>query len=588
MMNTVKLQRPEDLSSTTDVICQRLDTALVQIEQRFLDGGTVLVAVLDLFGGLMTSIAAISDVLKEEEAAQARGELLRTGTLIAALPAQQRNLKTRFDAIGSRGRILGEEVVAMEETLRYLRTFAVTAKITGAGIADFAGFAEEIVERIQIASEEVKGFGQRIRALEDLIGQASADLVNLNGQDSSIGSIVEDLGRDAQAIEMQRRTLADLASQVADLGMRVQNRLANTLSALQIGDVTRQRLEHCQAAYRIVSDHLHRPQAKALTDKDRDRVLLLVSRLVRDQLVATSADFDNECEKIIRNMGDFSNDVSDLLNLQYSMLPPSDVAAQETAMVMVRKSLEAARSVVAGIDRTAGEARSLSEATGGVVRQLVSSVETIQMVRADIQYMALNTNLRCSRLGEESRAISVVTNELRTYSAQLDDVTERALAHLKALDEQAAGLGMPGMEQAGDDELDLVSRIDIALSHVTEAAVTLEQKLEDLRQRGQDIALQVARATSGLNFHQDLTVILRDCLALASSECQIEDIPSLDGLETVLVSIAEDIFASYTMKSERDIHQAVFASLPAVEATDAGPREPQFSSDDALFDDALF
>ncbi|MDR7030774.1 hypothetical protein [Rhizobium rosettiformans] len=56
----------------------------------------------------------------------------------------------------------------------------------------------------------------------------------------------------------------------------------------------------------------------------------------------------------------------------------------------------------------------------------------------------------------------------------------------------------------------------------------------------------------------------------------------------MLVGIAEDIFATYTMKSERDIHLAVFASLPAVEATDAGPTEPQFSSDDALFDDALF
>jgi hypothetical protein len=584
-MNTQRAIQSEPHFSPTATIRTRLGEALAQIEQRFLDGGTVLVAVLDVFGGLLTSLGGISDALREDEAAEATEELLSTAALIAALPAQQQEMKERFALIGNYGEDLSGEVVAMEDTLRYLRTFAVTAKITGAGIADFAGFAEEIVERILFASQEVKSFGERIGALQGLIHHARTSSDGLTRHDHAIPAIVEDLGRNANAIQTQRDALAQLAAQVTGLAMKVQGRLASTLSSLQIGDVTRQRLEHCQTALDVAEEHLAASAAQGLLAADKERVILLVTQLVHDQLVAMSEEFRAECETIIRNIGAFSNDVTVLMDLQNSMLPPVGEAANRSAMGLVRESLETARSLVGGIEQSAGEAQRLSASVGGMVKELVESVETIQIVRTDIQYMALNTNLRCSKLGEESRAINVVTNELRAFSARLDDVTDRALGHLRLLDEQAASLSRAETGVGGEGAPDLVARIEIALAHVTQAGEALDGKLDDLRDKGQEIAIKVAKATAGLDFHRELTVILGDCVTLAAEAIVAE--PSCDGLEPVLSGIAAEIFRTYTMKSERDIHCAIFGTTSA--ETEMTPSAPaQQMTDDELFDDALF
>ena len=584
-MNTQRSRKTELLPSPADAIGTRLGEALAQIEQRFLDGGTVLVAVLDVFSGLLASLGGISDALREDEAAEATAELVRTAGLIAALPAQQQDLRERFIRIGDYGQALSNEVLAMEDTLRYLRTFAVTAKITGAGIADFAGFAEEIVERIQFATREVKSFGERIDALQGVIERARTGSDTVARHDHAIPTIVHDLGQNAKAIQIQRGALADLARQVTGLAMKVQGRLAGTLSSLQIGDVTRQRLEHCQAALDITNDHLARPTAHGLSAKDREQVTLLAIRLVREQLLAISADFEAECATIVGNIGAFSNDVAALMDLQHTMLPAVNDTANRSAMGLVRESLQTAQTVVGGIEHAAGEAQRLSSAVGSMVKDLVESVETIQIVRIDIQYMALNTNLRCSKLGEESRAINVVTNALRAFSARLDEVTDRALAHLRLIDEQAAGLCRTEARPIGDEEPDLVARIEIALAHVTQAGDSLDGKLDDLNQRSRDIAIKVAKATAGLDFHQDLTAILSDCVNLAAGAIDRE--PTCDGLEAVVPGIAAEIFATYTMKSERDIHATVFGTgAQVVEPEHAAPVEPM--SDDELFDDALF
>lgn len=586
-MNMVRSRPAEQRPSTAVGIGDRLNEALVQIEQRFLDGGTMLVAVLEVFNNLLASLGSISDALREDEAAEATAELVRTANLIAALPAQQQELIRRLVLIDDHGRALAGEVMEMEDTLRYLRTFAVTAKITGAGIVDFASFAEEIVERIQFASHEVNSFGERIHALQDVISHARSG-TRLQGQDDhSIPQIVGDLGRNADAIRTQRGALADLASQVTGLAMKVQSRLASTLSSLQIGDVTRQRIEHCQAAFAIADAHLSQSDTKDLTPADRQLVHSSIMRLVHAQLIAMSEDFKAECATIVRNISAFSNDVTALTDLQNSMMPPSDNTAGLSALGLVRENLGAARSIVAELEQSAGEARRLSSAVGEMVRHLVESVRTIQIVRTDIQYMALNTNLRCSKLGEESRAINVVTNELRVFSARLDDVTDHTLAHLKLLDEAAAGLSGAEARQGGDNPPDLVARIEIALSHVTQAGATLDENLDDLHHRGQEIAIKVAKATAGLDFHEDLTAILNDCIALAAEATPAD--PNYDALDGVLQAISGEIFATYTMKSERDVHCSVLGVDVATVRVEAGSPplgEPQ--SDDALFDDALF
>ncbi|MGR6429830.1 hypothetical protein ACU5AY_02825 [Rhizobium sp. PAMB 3174] len=567
-------------TAETDGIANRLEEARAQIEQRFLEGGTLLVSVLEVFTQLTQVLEKVSGSLKEEEAAEASQELALTASLIAKLPEAQTFRDTRLGEIGVEGQALGREIQAMEETLRYLRTFATTAKITGAHIPDFAGFAVEIIERIQFATKEVKSLSDRIATLHGMIRQASlASGSKMSRHDDDIPRIVADLENNAKAIKAQREALGKVATKITDMAHKVQGRLASSLSALQIGDVTRQRIEHCQAAYSIAEAQIA-ANAATLGDDGRERLLQAVTKLVHEQINALSSDFSRECSTIVTNIRAFFNDAASLMSL-YETLLPRHGGTETTPLTAVKAGLESARGTVGAIEGSAAEAMRLSTSANGVVEELVRSVETIQLVRTDIQYMALNTNLRCGRLGEEGRAINVVTSELRAFSGKLDEAAERALINLRRLEQLAADLQRNRNDETGKD---LSVHIDIALAHVTTAADTVDLQMGELRDCGNNVSAQLAAATTGLNFHHGIQDIIAACAErTASARNAVTD---LSGLEEIVSAISAQVFKTYTMKSERDVHAHVLG-LPETASAAAAPVQQQ-QDDDDLFEDALF
>lgn len=562
----------------TEIVAE-LEVARQQIEQRFLEGGNVMMSVLDVLTALLTVLEDVGGALKEDEAEEATSGLLKTSEEITALVKVQSSRRGSLTLIADESRSLSSEIVGMEETLRYLRTFATTAKITGANIPDFAGFAVEIVERIQFASHEVQAVSERINSLHKMIDLASkANDNSLEQYEHSIPETVDNLGRSAKDIRTQRQSLSEISAKVADMTRRVQQRLGSSLSSLQIGDATRQRIEHCQSAFSIAADHMNAEAGASLSASQRQAVEQIVAQLVYEQLEEIGKDFERECRTIIANIHAFPKDVASLMDLCAMMLP-SNGEGLDGAIHRVQRGLETALDTVRKIEKSADDAKHLSQSTGQVVQQLFDNVGTIQLVRTDIQYMALNTNLRCSKLGEEGRAINVVTGELRTYSGRLDEAADRVLVNLKQLGEHAEGLATK--EGCGED---LAGRIETALSHITLAGKSLDGHVEELRHCSVDVAAKVNGAVTKLDFHLGIQETLNGCKNQAASAAMGEG--TLDGLDDFLADISARIYKTYTMKAERDIHVSILGGEPL--HSEPTHHEPAASSDEDLFDDALF
>ncbi len=552
----------------------------MQIEQRFLDGGAVLITVTEALAKLIGLLEHIGNSLKEENAAEATGRLLQTVELLHKLPPAEARRQECVAAISQTGRPLAEHVLSMEETLRYLRTFAATAKIAGARIPDFSSFASEIVERIEFAAKEVRALSVQIHSLEEQIESAAAS------EDSSLGhylagipSIAQRLVSNADEIQVQRRNLSDLADTVSGLARKIQNKVAHTLSAMQIGDITRQRVEHCQAAHSILETYLGN-EASNLSAKDRQRLSGLVTTLIFELLNETTGGFNRETVKIVENIRSFSGDIRTLLDLYQTMMAQSGEDGK-SPINSLRGDLSAARGVVDRIDVAAAGANRLSEKTSEMVKELTTSIQTIQLVRRDIQYMALNTNLRCGKLGEEGRAINVVAGELRSFASLLDEDAEKILTGLGKLEMQSAGLKDWRQTNEPDNASGLGAHIDAALLHITEAGTSMDTNVKELRRCGEDMTSQVAEIVGSLDFRAGIGETLASCTQeVGFARGMIVD---KSGLEAPLAVISERIFKIYTMAAEREIHATVFCVESA--AIDSGPAS---SDDEDLFADALF
>ncbi len=565
---------------SADALLERLESARGQLEERFLDGGSVLVTVLDTLSKLVELLDQVGASLKEEEARDAKRKLLTTAELLKAVPENHALRQQSLVAVKQISGQFTRNIDSMNEALRYLRTFAMTAKIAGANVADFSDFVSEIMERIHFATQEVKSLSERVDALASQID--GADLRSggpLENYLDDLPQIVARLLKNGEEIDAQKQSLSAMALKVSELARKAQAKVGQVLSAMQIGDITRQRIEHCQSAFDIARQYLEGEGAAAISADERDLITATITRLVAELLAETTSDFHRDSGRVVDTIHSLGGDVAALMKVYETMILSQQQPERGNPISVLHDDLVKARGMVANIAHAAGVAAALSQNTAVLVDELTTSVETIQLVRRDIQYMALNTTLRCGRLGEEGRPINVVTGELRVFASVLDDDAGQILVTLKKLQEHAACLGKADAAQTDGETENLEGLLDAAVPMLADAARTMEDNMQALRMTAQDMAANVTRAISRLDFKAGIGEIMAACTeeASAASGQWSQNYRSTPAL----VAIGERIAKTYTMVAERSIHADIFG---VTEDQDEAP----VASDDDLLEDALF
>jgi hypothetical protein len=569
------LPRPSAETSLAD----RLDGVRSRIEQRFLDGGGTLLSVLDVLNRLISALDEFSKLLDDEAARSSLEQLGSTVNDVSALPEFEQERQLRIATVAKCEQALGTHVADMQETLRYLRTFATTAKITGSRIPDFSTFADEIIERVQQGAKHINFLSDTISTLDGILVRASSSgQQTLNDYRQSVPALVGRLNGNVAEFVERRGELSKLAVEVNARTRKVQTKIGITLSAMQIGDITRQRIEHCQQAIAIVDDYLASASGRVLDDEQQEALRGAVHNLVHAQLSQLTSDFDRECATVVTTLLSFNADIEALL-LLHERMNRQDGTTAASAMRLVGADLASVHGIVCDIDKAADEANKLSEDTIQTIHVLLDEVATIKQVRTDIHYMALNTNLRCGKLGEEGRAINVVTSELRLFSANLDDSAQRVIEELQGLEADTRKLGESAAN--GASEVSLGDRLNDALSSIRGIADRMEDQIETLRACGQDVGTKVLASLSTLDFKSGLGDVLTDCtreagLLAAPAHADLTDI------DEAMADIGPTIAKIYTMAAERAVHAQVF------DANINGNFVDVSATEDLDLDEALF
>ncbi len=558
----------------------RLEVARSKIETRFLDGGAILLSVLDAVSKLIGTLDSITGSLDEEAASRTMGELTHTMRQLSLLPQTEAARQQDLGKIAEIEKGLRDKVADMRETLRYLRTFAITAKISGAAIPDFAGFAEEIIERIRYGTIQSDAFAEKLAELSIKLRPASQrGREILDGYETVVPKIVSELAVSSGQLSQQHKHLGTAAQKVRVLAGGVQNKLGIILSAMQVGDASRQRIEHCQSSFAILETYLQSPAGQKLSGDQRDRLSRITHELVFQQLQQMSADFDRDTGKIIQTVGSFKTDIRAILALRQTVTEGENEGGG-SLMRQLEENVSAAQKIVQTVQQVAIEAAGLSQSTHAIVDELLSGIEIVKTVRTDIQYMALNTNLRCSRIGDEGRAINVISAELRAFAGQMDETAESILTELQSL--QATAGSMASHSGSEDGENSLENSLGSALSSIQVAANGMDRNLKALGEQGSGAAEQMESAIHKLDFKAELGDILAGCAAAIGTEAQGGS-SDVSDLGEALAEIGGQIGRLYTMVAERELHAQVLG-----QAIESAPQLMAPANDDDLFDDALF
>ena len=547
-------------------LAQQLDAARSRIEERFLEGSRLLGAALDSTAAMRTLLETVLAALDADAVAATSADLAATVRRLQDLPGRQAAQHRQMAALATLGRALQSHVGDMQDTLRYLRTVAVTVKIAGADAAEFGEFANGMLDRIQAGRLQVDGFAARLGLLLGQAQVAAALHRDLQAQYArSLPDLTRDLERNSLAMQDYHAGLRRIAASQEDVVRDIEGQVARILSALQIGDMTRQRVEHVQGGLLLLGEAAPRlaPGGQAP---------------VRDLLAAQLSDLTQEFH------AGGATVTASLARLAAAMARMPALGRQagggdgggsgdggdDAFLPAMERSLLSARAIVTRIEAAGDRTAEVGRTAAAIAHELTAAVGAIATIRAEIQLMAINTSLRCRRLGDAGRAIVVVAAELRSFAARLEEVAGRLLADLGRV-----GALLPDLPADPDVEAPLGAALDLVLETIHASHRQMRHDLQLLAARGEDLAGDLGHGIARLDFARDLGDALDTALAgLTPGAGAGQPVKADTAPAPAAGALLARIRASYTMARERELHDALLgtgAGTAAAAAATTGP-----------------
>ncbi|WP_304169303.1 hypothetical protein [Phenylobacterium aquaticum] len=559
--------------SAASPVTGRLEAARRVVEGRFLEAGEVLAQAVDGVGKLISSLDNLTKTLDPATVEATAAELKTAAASLLTLPERHSGRRDVVARLARRGDDLAGCIEDMKRNLAYLRVFAINIKITAGGVAaagtEFGLFAQEICDCIELGRTQLATFDRDLRTLSGELKTAFSHEQGLAERCNSLLPKVPDgLASSAEALTAHHVQVSRAAAEVGALARAVHKKVGAALAALQIGDITRQRIEHVQQGLEALDE------VTGLAPEPRARLEAFIHGLMAAQLRAAGADFHRDVARIGTSMSGMAADASEILRLRDLAFGRAD---NGTGGFLGQLETHVAQAVdlVGEVERADTAAGQTGAAAAAAVGDLSAQIAGLQAIKTDVQQMALNTTLKCSRIGETGKPLAVIAVELRTQAGHLEITAHQALAALQGLAADAGGLGDgTGVETGAGQAL------SDAAARLRGANKSVEADLISLARQGETVVEALRRAATRLDFQREIGATL-DEAADVLDDMAGDETPWTDDLIEVLGPLLARIAKTYTMAQERETQRQATQHLD-LDAVIEAPAKAQ-ADDDMLF-----
>lgn len=549
------VSQPDDHTNPTEAI----RSAAALTEATFLRAGQTLEASTGILAELTSRFTAVLEELKGEKPGLALQALLGIADRITELGKNRPRENARFERMRSLTESIGRRIGQMKVALKDVGALAVNSKIAAAGIrvpgTDFTSFADEIGRTLQLTRTTLDQFEVELNTVRRhvLIAQSGQHTFELR-QQAAASSITERLSATLRSIALQHERAARASLQVRLGSARVHQRICDAILALQIGDITRQRLEHANAVADLVA-------GTPVLDTDDHRMFVsLARRLQSAQLIDAARNFDRDVRQVIDSLNSLAAEARALRSQGDAAYGAGDhrgdsfiaqLEGQVGEALTLFENFETARAEVAAVTAA------VSDATAG----LCGHLRTVQSLEADIRIMGLNTTFKCARIGREGLALSIIAQELRGYANGFAKEAGTLMQEVEAV------AGISGMlinavaEEAGAATSGGTQAMRSSLTTLGQMGQSLDRAMRELELDSDRVVALLVETVSNLAVQGEIGQVLRDAAAqlavpAASGTVRFAELPP------PVAEMLESIERGYTMATERAVHDH-FLGRPA-------------------------
>ncbi|CAN5372291.1 chemotaxis protein [soil metagenome] len=543
------------------------------IDSRFVAAGEALARAYAVVERLIASLEGVSQALDGEAVSAAVTDMQTIAGRLTCLPTMQQTRGAALITIGGTGKAVQTPLARFDRTLRFLRICGLNIKVAAAGADGFDGFADLMISRLDVAETEMRSFAEQIDSLERGVAAALEAEQRLVLESARvIPEVPLRLSRDASSLQAEQAKSREVASRIAAAARDIRSQIGIAIGALQIGDITRQRLEHIVSGFA----ELHALGARDANDPVAAHALALLAAQAAD----TTEDFRREAGLLANTLRDLGPRATALIALTGDgPLTPEEGGSGFSPLEMLGQSIDEVCSLAGRLQEADAISDRIGSTTLVTAEALATRLTVIKRVTLDVRQMAWNTDLRSRRLGDAGRGLGAVATEIRNFSLELESFSR----DIAAVSGQIANSAQAMRGAEGGLRIDVSHALDDALRCVREGGRAVREGMNGLDSEAAELS-DFLRQTMG-----DVDCEVEFGTALAEASRQMSSlagtIETLDDAAPELADLLARIAARYTMAREREVHRGFAPPLSGDEADTATIADDSNADDD---DDGLF
>lgn len=542
-----------------------LATPRQEIEEAFVSVGSRLSEGAAMLNKLTRQFEALPAALQGEEVTEASSQLravARTALQLTEDFAKEKADLTRLvEVVSAANSPIGE----LRRTVKMIGIVSINARVTAAGIVgdsdDFEVFTTDISTLSDSARSTIHEFSQVYRQLVTEVDQAAGQRDRFDAAHAhTLTELAHNLDETLEALDRQRQSAVASSAETGRVSRQIVGRIGSAVMALQVGDSTRQRLEHVEAGLDSLAEIVGGDEALAA------EALTALSMLEQEQLRATAADFAGEVGEAEQALQALASDAGTIMARSRNLYGDGDNEA--SALTVLSAQLRVATEILRDCEMERSKLEAVAAAVQQTVSILLGHVAAVQDIESNMRLVSLNAAVRCAQLGPRGASLTVIASQLRELTTETVVAAEAAMAQL---DEASALAGAFGAA-AGGDNAGQIGRLEQQANHAMTLLTRLDEGLsaamESLNADGPKVIAQLQAAARGIDGQSRLAESMDDIamqIAGLSSDAMPEEIAA------ELAPVLERLRKTYTMEAERQIHSRLFGgavAAPVEEASD--------------------
>jgi hypothetical protein len=565
-------------------LANEIDAVNESTEAEFLDIGSKLRRLDEASREISQRSASTSKLLAGEEVGAAMDGLRR---ISANMERVSSDSQLHSEHLRGLLRMVEDVTGALRGFQRYvqkLNLLCVTTRIeiahVGSCEADFETLADDIEKLTQEIETKSKAILSKLESLAAFIRQSLSKIVNI--EESRRGhtrAVLDHTSWSLSGLMGQYEKSLSTATRIADGYDELTRIMGEIVCSLQFHDITRQQIEHAAGSLRRLAD----PQER--TEEEVGDLCELQAAQLRFAAVKLS----EAVERIIDNLQSAAEKIVDITGEMLALSGDgepvkgrthTDGAVPGQGMSFLSKTeerLSYARDFLGGYAEKNRDLVSITQSISEALKDLSPFVGKIRQIGLAIRLIALNSIVKSSHVGDRGAALGVLANEIHDLSLDTGRQTQVISEAFETITASTLQINGGAAQVNGSKEegtaLEMIETLDSLMKTLSAANKTVSSDVAAVAGAAGNLVNEIKTAVSQIHVHERVSTAIEeisskiDAAVVDMRGASLTTGQSASG--TRKAELMKEIEQSYTMNSEREIHQLVSGSSSADARTDA-------------------